>query len=80
MANTDIFMFPEGNLDKSVSLQVHLPKQWDKIATGLTEVDQGKFYAPDFDVLYDSPLYLGNQKIIEFQELEKKDNPVYCYA
>ncbi|APU67308.1 M61 family metallopeptidase [Christiangramia flava] len=72
MANTDIFMFPEGNLDKSVSLQVHLPKQWDKIATGLTEVDQGKFYAPDFDVLYDSPLYLGNQKIIEFQELEKK--------
>ena len=71
LTNTDIFMFPENKVNTPVSLQIKLPEQWLEIATGLKELENGQFYAENFDILYDSPFYLGNQKIIEFQQLGK---------
>ncbi|UAB83284.1 M61 family metallopeptidase [Zunongwangia sp. SCSIO 43204] len=71
LTNTDIFMFPENKINTPVSLQIKLPEQWQEIATGLKELENGQFYAENFDILYDSPFYLGNQKIIEFQQLGK---------
>ena len=70
LTNTDIFMFPENKINTPVSLQIKLPEQWQEIATGLKELENGQFYAENFDILYDGPFYLGNQKIIEFQQLE----------
>ncbi|MEH6658405.1 hypothetical protein [Leeuwenhoekiella marinoflava] len=71
LANTDIFMFPEGKKEDSISLAVELPEQWSEIATGLKKQEDELFYASNFDVLYDSPLYLGNQKMFDFQQLGK---------
>ena len=39
-----------------------MPKRWKNIATGLQQVNGKKdeFTAPDFDILYDSPLLVGD--------------------
>ena len=54
------FMYVPGHLNMPVTVQVI--NTWRDIATGLEPV-QGKkdhFSAPDFDVLYDCPILLGN--------------------
>lgn len=62
IVGSGLFVYVEGFVNTPVSLQVTLPSQWRKIATGLEPVT-GKpntYLAPDFDVLYDSPLLIGN--------------------
>lgn len=56
------FMYPDGRTDLPVKLTVNLPEYWSNIATGLKQVDgnPGVFHAPDFDILYDCPLLIGN--------------------
>ena len=71
LANTDIFMFPEGRKEAPILVSFQLPEAWESIATGLEKVNQNTFYAASADVLYDSPFYLGNQKMIAFQQLGK---------
>jgi len=71
LANTDIFMFPEGRKEAPILVSFQLPEAWENIATGLEKVNQNTFYAVSADVLYDSPFYLGNQKMIAFQQLGK---------
>src|SRR6185437_11347104 len=45
------------------------PSNWHLISTGLEAVrGQGNtFEAPDFDVLYDSPILIGNEERLEFE-------------
>src|SRR5262249_25329625 len=43
--------------------------KWTRIATGLDEIKNARshtFRASDFDVLYDSPLLIGNQETLQF--------------
>ncbi len=42
---------------------------WPRISTGLAPVkgQPGSFSAPDFDVLYDSPLLVGHQEVLSFE-------------
>lgn len=57
-----LFVYANGFLHTPVSLAIILPKQWNKIATGLEPIAGKKteFFVPDFDILYDSPLLVGN--------------------
>jgi predicted metalloprotease with PDZ domain len=58
------FMFIEGKKDVPVSVSVIPYERWKDIATGLDTV-AGKaheFSAPDFDILYDCPILVGNLK------------------
>lgn len=57
------FLYPDGGLHMSASVTVELPEAWGKISTGLSPIsDQPHtFLAENFDILYDSPLELGNQ-------------------
>ncbi len=71
LAPTDLFMFPENEVNIPINLTVNLPESWKEIATGLKELNDSTFFAENFNILYDSPLYLGNQKMIEFQQLGK---------
>lgn len=66
LAATDIFMFLENHKDLPVAVEVQLPEFWNSIATGLETSGKNQFLASDVDVLYDSPIYLGNQKMITF--------------
>ncbi len=65
---TGIFMFVDGMISNPATVTVNPLKSWSKISTGL-EPASGKtntYYASDFDVLFDSPIEIGNQDIFEF--------------
>lgn len=55
-----VFMYVDGAVQHPVNVAFNLPEAWTKITTSL-ELRDGQYYAPDFDVLYDSPFLLGNQ-------------------
>jgi len=59
---TSVFLYPASQLNLASTVAIQPFSKWNKIATGLDEV-RGKpntFYAPDYDVLYDSPILMGN--------------------
>jgi predicted metalloprotease with PDZ domain len=59
-ANT--YLYIEGELNTPVSISLVYNNDWKKIATGLEPVlnKSNEFTAPDFDILYDCPILLGN--------------------
>jgi predicted metalloprotease with PDZ domain len=64
-----VFMHVAGLLRHPVTVAIQPYQDWSRISTGLEPV-QGKpntFFAPDFDVLYDCPILLGNQEILNFE-------------
>jgi predicted metalloprotease with PDZ domain len=68
LSTTGIFMYPKGEINQSSTITINPVKGWNKISTGLESVS-GKtstFYAPNFDVLYDSPIEIGTQDVFEF--------------
>ena len=56
------FLYIDEHIKTPVSVKVIICKKWDKIATGLEHIPGqiNEFVAPDFDILYDCPLLLGN--------------------
>lgn len=59
-ANT--FLYADGFINMPVSVSLSFDKTWTKVATGL-DVVAGKtneFTAPDFDILFDCPILIGN--------------------
>ncbi|MFM6976795.1 MAG: M61 family metallopeptidase [Sphingobacteriaceae bacterium] len=68
LSPTGIFMYPVGHLKNSSTVTIVPHASWSKVSTGLEPVG-GKaytYYAPNFDLLYDSPIEVGNQDIFEF--------------
>jgi predicted metalloprotease with PDZ domain len=63
-----LFLHVAGNLRHPASIAFQLPANWAHISTGLDPVADAPntFSTPDFDTLYDSPLLLGNQEILQF--------------
>jgi predicted metalloprotease with PDZ domain len=57
-----VFFYIEGHLDIPVTIHVLMPESWNKMATGLKPVagKANEFVAPDFDILYDCPILMGN--------------------
>lgn len=56
-----VFMYLAGKIDRPVTIKIAPYEGWDRVATGLEPVPGRPFTfrAPDFDVLYDSPLLIG---------------------
>jgi predicted metalloprotease with PDZ domain len=64
-----IFMYPAGKINHPVTVAIVPYKKFSQVSTGLDPVP-GKtntYYAPDFDVLYDSPILTGDQEILTFE-------------
>jgi len=64
-----MFLHLRGELEHPVSLRIQVPPEWKQISTGLDH-DQNlpsALTAPDFNVLYDCPILLGNQERLEFE-------------
>ncbi|AYN68231.1 M61 family peptidase [Euzebyella marina] len=59
---TNSFMYVDGYLDYPATVRINNNKIWTSIATGLPESENTKstFQSPNFDILYDSPILLGN--------------------
>ncbi|MGB4773796.1 MAG: peptidase M61, partial [Daejeonella sp.] len=68
LSPTGIFMYVDNDLKKSASVSIKPYQGWNKVSTGLEAVKGKEFtyFAPDFDILYDSPIEVGNQDIFEF--------------
>ncbi len=63
-----VLMYVENEKDHPVTVTFDLPADWKHISTGLDKVEgrPHTYTAPSFDVLYDCPVYLGNQTLIHF--------------
>src|SRR5258705_1907999 len=62
IAPTGVFLYPSGLINHPVTVTIQPYSKWTTIATGLDTV-KGKrntFFAPDYDVLFDSPVLMGN--------------------
>ena len=68
LSPTGIFMYVDGLIDHPSTVTIKPYKGWTKISTGLEAVKgkQNTFFAPNFDVLYDSPIEIGNHDTFEF--------------
>jgi predicted metalloprotease with PDZ domain len=63
IVGTGVFMYVAGQISHPVTVEIKLNPNWSSIATGLDPVSRDKPHtlaAPDFDVLYDSPILMGN--------------------
>lgn len=69
LSPTGVFMYPEGRLKEASTITINPHKTWTRISTGLESLGAGSntFIAPDFDILYDSPIEIGNQDVFEFE-------------
>jgi predicted metalloprotease with PDZ domain len=75
-----MFMHPDGMISSAVTVRVEPLPAWSTVATGLEPVKDKKhtFFAADYDVLYDSPILMGNLE--SFPPFRVKGIPHYFYA
>ncbi|MCX2573258.1 M61 family metallopeptidase [Pedobacter sandarakinus] len=68
LSPTGIFMHPDGMIKSPSTVKIIPHASWSKVSTGLEPVSGAQFTykAPDFDILYDSPIEVGNQDVFEF--------------
>lgn len=64
-----VFMHIAGQIAHPVTVTFKPNQNLSRISTGLDPVKDrpGTFYAPDFDILYDCPVLIGNQEILTFE-------------
>jgi predicted metalloprotease with PDZ domain len=64
-----VFLYVAGRIAHPVTVAVEPFSGWDKISTGLDPLAgrPNTFLAPDFDVLYDCPILVGNQEVLAFR-------------
>lgn len=66
-----VFMYVDKHLDAPATLTVKPYKAWTQLSTGLSPAGKDKWTlaVPNFDILADSPIEIGNQKIFTFTAL-----------
>jgi predicted metalloprotease with PDZ domain len=77
-----LFMHEEGKLNLPVIIRLQTPAEWPVVATGLNAF-QGKknqYFAPDFDILYDSPLLVGDLQSLPSFEVNGVPHHFIGYA
>ncbi|MEJ7779185.1 MAG: PDZ domain-containing protein [Daejeonella sp.] len=68
LSPTGLFLYPAGKLNMPSTVTIIPHKNWGTISTGLEKAagKENTFTARDFDILYDSPIEVGNQDVFEF--------------
>ncbi|MCX7973644.1 MAG: PDZ domain-containing protein [Candidatus Aminicenantes bacterium] len=63
------FMYPDGYLQNPIKLKIITNAYLPHVFCGLDEVsgETTTFYAPDFDILYDCPIYVGQPEVLQFE-------------
>lgn len=62
-----IFMYVKSALDKPIKLRIEAPAGWQVTSPlALSPDANGYFYAPNYDILVDSPVEIGRHRLIEF--------------
>jgi predicted metalloprotease with PDZ domain len=68
LANAGVFMYPDGMLHNSATIHIIPYKNWTKVSASLEMVKSDPFtlHSPNYDILFDSPIEIGNQDVFEF--------------
>ena len=68
LSPTGIFMYPDKQLALESTVKIIPFEGWSKVSTGLPAVAGEKFTykAKNYDILFDSPIEVGNQDVFEF--------------
>ncbi|MBC5773221.1 M61 family metallopeptidase [Pontibacter sp. KCTC 32443] len=64
---TSMFMYPEGYEKQAGTLIVKPHKSFSKVSTGLKSTGKFTYTFPNYDILGDSPLEIGNHEIYTFE-------------
>ncbi|MGD1054631.1 MAG: PDZ domain-containing protein [Nitrososphaerales archaeon] len=76
-----VFLYSEDMKGMPVRLVLAPLPEWKVVSTGLQRISEWEFAAPDYDVLVDSPLEIGNQEVRSFDvEGAKYDVSVFGSA
>ncbi|GAA4436088.1 PDZ domain-containing protein [Pontibacter saemangeumensis] len=63
---TSVFMYPEGYQDENGTLVVKPYQGWGKVSTGMKSTGDFTYVFPNYDILADSPLEIGNHEVYTF--------------
>ncbi|WP_460692563.1 M61 family metallopeptidase [Mucilaginibacter puniceus] len=68
LSSADIFIYPNGMLNQPSTIHIIPYKKWDKVSTSLATINDDTFTltAPNYDILFDSPIEVGNQDVFSF--------------
>jgi predicted metalloprotease with PDZ domain len=68
LSPTAIFMYPDKQLALESTVKVIPFAGWSKVSTGLPAVagEQFTYKASNYDILFDSPIEVGNQEVFDF--------------
>lgn len=68
LSSTGIFLYPKGMISQPSTINIKPYKDWNKVSTSLETVNGDVFTrtAPNYDILYDSPLEIGTQDVFDF--------------
>lgn len=67
MNGTSVFMWVEGHQNEQVTIDYDVPSDWKNISTGLKKKgSEWTRTAPNYDILVDSPVAIGNHDVYEF--------------
>jgi predicted metalloprotease with PDZ domain len=64
---TSVFMYPSGLEKQQGTLVVQPYKDWKTISTGLKSTGNHTYTFPNYDILADSPLEIGNHEVLRFE-------------
>ena len=62
-----VYLYAEGMKGNPVKIKLTPRPEWKVVSTGLENVGDWEFAAPDYDVLIDSPIEAGNQQVHSFE-------------
>lgn len=68
LSTSGMFMYPEGMLHQPSTIHIIPYQGWTKVSTSLEMVNNDAFtlHSPDYDILFDSPIEVGNQDVFGF--------------
>jgi len=68
LSNAGVFVYPDGMLHHPSTIHIVPYKDWAKVSTSLDMVNNDPFtlHSPDYDILFDSPIEVGNQDVFGF--------------
>lgn len=69
LSSPDIFIYPDGLLKNPSTIRIVPYKGWTTVSTSLEKVNGDTFTrtAPDYDILFDSPIEVGTQDVFTFK-------------
>ncbi|GAC1305714.1 MAG: PDZ domain-containing protein [Mucilaginibacter sp.] len=80
LSSAGTFMYPDKMLHEPSTVHIIPYKGWDKVSTSLDMVNNDPFtrQAPNYDILFDSPIEVGNQDVFGFDAAGVKYEVAMC--